>query len=69
MCPGYAQWAHTEYILNVPSHVTPMYPVGKQLGTFSIFTKISPQYAQWVKYGHIFNRPNTWIKLWPYWNM
>jgi len=34
MCPGYAQWAHTEYILNVPSHVTPMYPVGKQSGTF-----------------------------------
>ena len=40
MYPRYAQWAHTEYILNVPSHLTPMYPVGKQLGTFSIFTKI-----------------------------
>ena len=58
-----------EYILNVPSHLTPMYPVAKQLGTFSIFTKIWLQYAQWVKYGHIFNRPNARIKVRPYRNM
>ena len=46
MWPRYAQWVHAEYILNVPSHLTPMYPVGKQLGTFLIFTKIWLQYAQ-----------------------
>jgi len=48
MWPQYAQWVHAEYILNVPSHVTPMYPVGKQSGTFWMFGKMQSQCAQWV---------------------
>jgi len=77
MCPVIKYWVYFEYTLlcdsDMPSgHILStfwMYPVGKQLGTFSIFTKIWPQYAQWVKYGHIFNIPNARIKLWPYQNM
>ena len=49
MWPRYSQWAHTEYILNVPSHLTPMYPVAKQSGTFSMFGEMWSQCAQWVK--------------------
>ena len=49
MWPRYAQWVHAEYILNVPSHLTPMYPVGKHSGIFSMFGKIRSQCAQWVK--------------------
>ena len=49
MWPRYAQWAHAEYILNVPSHLTPMYPVAKHSGTFSMFGEIQSQCAQWVK--------------------
>jgi len=48
MWPQYAQWVHAEYIFNVPSHVTPMYPVGKQSGTFWMFGKMQSQCAQWV---------------------
>ena len=34
MCPQYAQWPNVEYILNVHGHVSPMYPVVTELGTF-----------------------------------
>jgi len=54
--PQYAQWVNSEHILNVPSHVTPMYPVGKQPGTFSMFGKMQSQCAQWANGEYIQNK-------------
>jgi len=56
MWPRYAQWVHSEYILNVPSHVTPIYPVGKELGTFSMFGEMGSQCAQWANGEYIQNK-------------
>ena len=46
MCPQYAQWPNVEHILNVYGHVSPIYPVITELGTFGMIAKICSQCTQ-----------------------
>ena len=46
MCPQCAQWPNVEHILNVYGHVSPIYPVVTELGTFGMIAKICSQCTQ-----------------------